>query len=145
MLREGSYIEAEVVLLSKEEGGRITPVLPVAYGGGMRPHIVLQDRSVRKAKVGMRDGHPNTILDDYLGVEFWSGPDPIPVGIPFLLTMRLSYYPAPMYDGCAPNATFTIREGGRITGHGEIKRRWIEEKKEPNQPPQTTRGKAPRV
>ena len=102
----------------------------------MRPHIVLQDRSVREAKVGMRDGHPNTILDDYLGVEFWSGPDPIPISSPFLLTMRLSYYPAPMYDGCVPGATFTIREGGRITGHGEIKRRWIE--KEPNQAPEPT-------
>lgn len=132
MLRERSYIEAEVVLLSKEEGGRSTPVLPIAYGGGMRPHIVLQDRSVRKAKLGMRDGRPNTVLDDYLAIEFWSGPDQIPVSSPFLLTMRLSYAPDPMYSGCVPGATFTIREGGKITGHGEIKRRWTEEEKEPN-------------
>jgi hypothetical protein len=132
MSRERSYIEAEVVLLSKEEGGRSTPVLPVAYGGGLRPHIVLQDRSARKAKVGMRDGHPNTILEDYLGVEFWSGPDQIPVSSPFLLTMRLVYFPDLMYSGCVPGATFTIREGGKITGHGEIKRRWAEKETEPN-------------
>ncbi len=31
-----------------------------------------------------------------------------------------------MYDGCVPGATFTIREGGKIIGHGEVKRRWVE-------------------
>jgi hypothetical protein len=143
MLRERSYIEVEVVLLSKEEGGRSTPVLPVAYGGGLRPHIVLQDRCIRKAKVGMRDGHPNTILEDYLGVEFWSGPDPIPISSPFLLTMRLAYYPDLMYSGCVAGVTFTIREGGKIIGHGEIKRRWTEEEPEPNQRPEGTPGKRP--
>src|SRR5688572_29556096 len=99
MARERSFIEAEVILLSKEEGGRSNPVLPVAYGGGLRPHIVLQDRSVRKPKVGMRDGHPNYILDEYLSVAFWSGPDSIPISRPFLLTMYLWCHPDPMYDG----------------------------------------------
>ncbi len=89
----------------------------------------------------MRDGHPNTILDEYLGVEFWSGPDPIPVSSAFLLTMRLSYHPAPMYDSCVPGATFTIREGGRITGHGEIKRRWIEKEPDQAQQPTTAAGR----
>jgi hypothetical protein len=143
MNRERSFIEAEVVLLSKEDGGRSTPLLPIAYGGGLRPHIVLQDRSVRKPKVGMRDGHPNYILDEYLSVAFWSGPDPIPIGSPFLLTMYLWCYPDPMYDGCTPGASFTLREGGKIFGHGEIKRRWTEQEKQPNQPPQRNAGSRP--
>ncbi len=136
MSHERAFIESEVVLLSKEEGGRSNPVLPVAYGGGLRPHIVLQDRSVRKPKVGMRDGHPNTIFEDYLSVAFWSGPDPVPIGRPFPLTMYLWCHPDPMYDGCVPGATFTIREGGTIIGHGEVKRRWTEEA--PNQSSQPT-------
>jgi len=129
---EWAFIESEVVLLSAEEGGRSAPVLPFAYRGGLRPHIVLQDRAVRKPKISTQAGHPNIILDDYLGVEFWTVPDPVPVSSAFSLTMRLAYYPAPMYNGCVPGATFTIREGGRITGHGEIKRRWTEEA--PNHP-----------
>jgi hypothetical protein len=141
MSRERAFIESEVVLLSKEEGGRSNPVLPVAYGGGLRPHIVLQDRSVRKPKVGMRDGHSNHILDEYLSVAFWLGPDPVPIGSSFPLTMYLWCHPDPMYDGCIPGATFTIREGGKIIGHGEIKRRWTEEA--PNQLPEPTSGLAP--
>ena len=133
MARERSYIEAEVILLSKEEGGRSNPVIPIAYNGGLRPHIVIQDRSARKPKIGMRAGHPNTILDEYLSVAFWSGPDPIPVSSPFLLTMYLWCHPDRMYDGCIPGATFTIREGGKITGHGEIKRRWNEDEETPTQ------------
>lgn len=70
MTRERAFIESEVVLRSKEDGGRSNPVLPVAYGGGLRPHIILQDRAVRQPKVGVRDGHPNYILDEYLSVAF---------------------------------------------------------------------------
>ena len=144
MPRQRSYIEAEVVLLSKEEGGRSNPVLPVAYGGGLRPHIVLQDRSVRKPKVGPRDGHPNYILDEYLSVAFWSGPASIPISSPFLLTLYLWCHPDPIYDGCVPGATFTIREGGTIIGHGEIKRRWIEEEQgEPNKRTTDNSGASP--
>jgi translation elongation factor EF-Tu-like GTPase len=125
MVREHSFIEAEVVLLAKDEGGRSNPVLPVAYGGGLRPHIVLQDRSVRTPKIGVRDGQKNWILDDYISVAFWAGPDPVPISTPFTLTMILWCHPNPIYDDCIPGVTFTIREGGKIIGHGEIKRRWV--------------------
>jgi hypothetical protein len=125
MKRERAFIQAEVVLLTKDEGGRSTPLLPVAYDGGLRPHIVLQDRSVRAPKIGMRDGH-QCVVDDYLSVAFWSGPSPVPIGYPFELTLLLWCHPDPMYDECVSGATFTIREGGKIIGHGQIKRRWTE-------------------
>ena len=82
MVREQSLIEADVVLLSKENGGRSNSIQPVAYKGGYRPHIVLQDRSIREAKIELRDGR-KWGAENYLGVAFWSGPDPVPIDSPF--------------------------------------------------------------
>src|SRR4051812_47475050 len=112
-----AYIEAEMVLLSKEEGGRSTPILPIAYGGGYRPHIVLQPRSTRTPKIEMREGM-RCCVDPFVSVAFWSGDAPIPIGSSFRATLYLWYYPHEMYQGCVAGAPFTLREGSKIIGHG---------------------------
>jgi hypothetical protein len=114
-----AYIDTEIVLLSKDEGGRSTPILPIAYGGGYRPHIVLQPRNTREPKIEMRDGM-RCCEDPFISVAFWSGDAPIPIGSPFKTTLFLSYYPHEMYRGCVPGASFTLREGSKIIGNGEI-------------------------
>lgn len=115
-----AFIDTEMVILSKEEGGRSTPIQSVAYGGGYRPHIVLQPRDTREAKIEMRDGM-RCCVDPFVSVAFWSGDDPIPVGSPAKVTLYLWHYPHEMYAGCVPGATFTLREGAKIIGHGEIR------------------------
>lgn len=119
------FISAEVVILSSDEGGRATPLLPVAYRGQYRPHIVLQSRETRQAKVELRDGIRH-IIDEYLGVAFWSGPDPIPVSQPFTATLFLLYPEHPAYGTGVPGAEFTLREGPKIIGYGRVLARWTE-------------------
>lgn len=112
-------IDTEVVLLTSEQGGRSNPLLPLAYGGSYRPHIVIQSRNIREASLS-----GNTILDDYLGVAFMSGPDPLPIGEPVQIQMSLMYAPHKAYDEAIPGADFTLREGPKIIGHGTIKKRY---------------------
>jgi hypothetical protein len=121
-----AFIDTEMVLLSKEEGGRSTPVMPIAYGGGYRPHIVSQPRSTREPKIEMQDGM-RCCTDPFISVAFWAGDDPIPISRPFRVTLYLWYYPHEMYHACQPGATFTLREGSKIIGHGEITRFRIED------------------
>ena len=123
-----AYIDTEMVLLSKEEGGRSTPILPIAYGGGYRPHIVLQPRSTQEPKIEVKDG-VRCCVDPFISVAFWAGDDPIPIGLSFQVTLYLWYYPNEMYQGCVPGVTFTLREGSKIIGHGEIVRFRIEDEK----------------
>jgi len=126
MNRIREFIKTEMVILTPEEGGRSTPLLPVAYGGRYMPHIVLQSRSTRQARTELRDGIQH-IIDDYLGVALWDGPDPIPIGQSFSAIMFLMYPDHVAYDQVLPSAEFTMREGGKIIGHGRILERWTEE------------------
>ena len=119
------FISAEVVILSSDEGGRATPLLSVAYRGQYRPHIVLQSREIRQAKNELRDGM-RRIVDEYLGVAFWSGPDPIPISQPYTATLFLMYPEHPAYGPVVPCAEFTHREGPKIIGHGRVLKRWTE-------------------
>jgi hypothetical protein len=113
------FVDAEVVILSSEEGGRATSLSAGAYQGQYRPHVVIQPRATRQAQIEMRDGMRH-ITDEYVCIAFWTGPDPIPVSTPFTLTMLLMYAPDPAYDRVVPGAEFTIREGAKIIGHGRV-------------------------
>ena len=117
------FISAEIVILPSEEGGRSTPLLPVAYGGRYRPHIVIQSRETRQAKIELRDDMRH-IVDEYLGIAIWSGPDPIPISQPFTATLLLMYAEHPAYGHVVPGAEFTVREGPKIIGHGRVLSRW---------------------
>jgi len=119
MKQPREFIDAEVVILPPAEGGRATPLPAAAYQGQYRPHIVLQPRDIRQAKIEMRDGLRH-IVDDYLGVAFWSGPHPVPISTPFTVTMLLMYPEHPAYGSVMPGADFTIREGAEIIGHGRV-------------------------
>jgi hypothetical protein len=120
------FILTETVLLPENEGGRSTPVLPVAYKGKYRPHIVVEDRSNRSARIEIING-VRTSTELYLGIAFWSGPDPIPIGQPFPLTMLLMYAPHEMYRIVVEGSNFTIREGHKVIGHGIVKKKWMKE------------------
>ena len=126
-------IATRFTLLSEDEGGRSTPLLPSAYGGAYRPHIVIGDQHQREPIVRERDGFPNVLDEEYLGVAFWDGPktSPLPTGTPMQIVLRLCYRPSSMYDAVAPGATFTLREGGRIVGFGEVTGRWRQGDAEP--------------
>ncbi len=141
-VNQREFIDAEVVLLSSEEGGRATPLLPGAYQGRYRPHIVLQPRGAREPKVEIRAGSKH-IVDEYLAVSFWAGPDPIPISQPMTLALLLTYAPDPMYDALVPDAEFTIREGLKIIGHGRVLRRRTEKWAEPSTSPNGSLGARP--
>ena len=127
MKHSREFIDAEVVILSSEEGGRATPLLGVAYHGQYRPHIVLQPRETRQARIEIREGQRH-VVDDFLGVAFWSGPDPIPGSVPIAITMLLMYAPHPAYDRVVPGGEFTLREGPKIIDHGKVLKRRNETK-----------------
>lgn len=117
-------ILTELVLLSENEGGRTKP--PAApYEAKYRPHIVIEDRHNRNAKIEVIEGR-HTMVDHYLGVVFWKGPDPLLVGQPLSVTMLL-VYALDLYNEVKEGASFTIREGAKIIGHGVVKKRWSEE------------------
>ena len=116
------FIEVEMVILSSEEGGRATPLLGVAYQGNYRPHIVLQSREIRQPTIEVQKRQKH-IVDEYLGVALWSGPDPIPISKSFTCTMLLMCAPDAIYDRVVPDTEFTIREGPKIIGHGRVLKR----------------------
>jgi hypothetical protein len=116
-MSELARIEAEVTFIPASEGGRLNPPLLLWSGGSYRPHIVVGDPKQRRAiTVG------NEIRETYLGVAFLSGPDKVEAGEPFLAGLALIFYPHPSYDSLAPGVTFTIREGAKVVGFGEVKR-----------------------
>jgi len=66
------------------------------------------------------------IVEEYLAVSFWAGPDPIPISQAMTVTLLLPYAPDPMYHHVVSGAEFTIREGPKVIGHGTVLRRWTE-------------------
>ena len=114
-------IEAQMTLLPESEGGRLFPD-GVFQGLRYRPHIVIGDPMQRKPIVV--DG--NRLTELYLGVAFSDGPHQVIYGQPMKTRMLLAYWPKVDYEKVVPDATFTLREGGRIAGYGKIIKRWIE-------------------
>jgi hypothetical protein len=108
-------VTAEVVFLRTAEGGRQLPPR-VSDPGLYRPHLVMQGREVRQATVDDR----NVVADEYLGVQFVGGPDEVRLGEPARCTIELAYFPEIAYLRVKPGATFTVREGAKVVGHGFI-------------------------
>ncbi len=117
-----AHVKAEVTFLPPSEGGRTNPPILVSgtTAGTYRPHIVLGDPSQRTAiMVG------NEIRETYLGVVFVSGPERVVFGQPLEAEAVLMYHPLPEHAAVVPGATFTIREGARVVGHGIVTRVFI--------------------
>jgi hypothetical protein len=109
-------VEARLTLLSelsRSRGGLNT--------GQYRPHIVIGPQSQRVAIV---DG--NRMTENYLGVMFVGGPDTMEPGDTADVKMALMYFPEQPYNEVQPGATFTVREGPLIVGHGVIRSRGME-------------------
>jgi hypothetical protein len=116
-----AMIEADVIFRKESDGGRAIP--PGVLGGlQYRPHIVIGDPNQREAIFGA----DRVIAEEYLGIAFVSGPERIPLGQPIRVVMMLIYWPNLDYRRAVPDATFTLREGGRIVGQGRITKRWTE-------------------
>ncbi len=109
-------VEAEVTLLTTEEGGRRTGVdldrsIPVYM-----PHIVVGDPLQRAAIVDAQ----RRVVEEYLGVRFLPAKQTLTLGARATVELELMFHPHPGYDRLQPGVTFTIREGARIVGYGTI-------------------------
>jgi translation elongation factor EF-Tu-like GTPase len=111
-------IEVEVVFLSEDGGGRKS--LP-GFGGPQfyRPHIVMQDRGVPHSTTGSDERNS----EHDLGVEFVEAPETPIANLASSYRLSLMYYPRVDYSAVQPGAKFTVREGGRIVGHGVVESR----------------------
>jgi translation elongation factor EF-Tu-like GTPase len=108
-------VTVDVVFLSAAEGGRQLPP-GVNQRGLYRPHLVIQDRTVRRATLDEK-GVAN---EEYLGVVFLEGPDQVRFGEPARCLLELVYFPAVLYVGVESGATFTVREGAAVVGQGVV-------------------------
>ena len=107
-------IRANVTFLSKEEGGRATPVRDTPL---YRPHLVVGDPMKRRATVAS-DGRGD---ESYLGVRFLGSTDrELTPGRPHEVDLELCYFPSVDYTALSPDAQFTIREGGTVVGFGRV-------------------------
>jgi len=80
------------------------------------PHIVVGDPSQCEAKVC----EGNIITEEYLGILITDAPDELAPGSNADLTLVLMYWPDETYSNVVPGATFTLREGPKVVGFGEV-------------------------
>lgn len=104
-------IRATLTLLPELARGRNT------LSRGYRPHIVIGPADQRKAKM-----EGNTCVERYQGVVFMDEYLKIEPGETTEVTLALAYYQEPdvLYEDVVPGATFTLREGPTIVGHGTV-------------------------
>lgn len=109
-------IVADIVMLNSSEGGRNHGIEIDAESRYM-PHLAIDDRANRAARTDSN----NQSTEHYMGVLFEppiSRDDPATGSGRYPL--RLMYYPSVDYATLRTGATFTVREGGRIVGHGIV-------------------------
>ena len=107
-------IQAKVTFLTEDEGGRKSPAWNFDK---YRPHVVVGDPDQREALVA-EDGR--TAAETYLGVCFdGDGKEMLP-GKQYEVSLVLMYFGTVEYEELVSGATFTIREGHRIVGFGEV-------------------------
>jgi translation elongation factor EF-Tu-like GTPase len=109
-------IEAEITFLPECKGGRKQPPLDLS-GGSYRPHVVVEDLNQPRATTV-----ENLSQETYLGVSVVSGLKEVKSGEPFYVELVLIYWPLLTYESLTPGATFTLREGAKIVGHGQVRR-----------------------
>ena len=114
-------LEAEITFLLESEGGRRPLPEGVSRTWRYRPHLVLDDANPHKP---ISEGHRPA--ETRCGVVFIDGPNHIEFGKPQIFKMALPFWNPSEYSGIVAEATFTLREGLHIVGHGSIKRRWSE-------------------
>lgn len=100
---------------SSDEGGRSTLFPDMLSKGIYRPHLVVGDPD---NKIAEKDSD-NKLIEDYLGVEFISQSSSLVADKDIIAKVRLIYSGVD-YSALTKNATFTIREGGKIVGNGIV-------------------------
>jgi translation elongation factor EF-Tu-like GTPase len=111
---EQVQIAAKVTFLTTEQGGRKHPAW---NSRKYRPHVVVGDPTRRQAETA-EDGR--TLTESYLGVCFDGDGEEMQQGTEHEVSLLLAYYPAVEYENLVQGATFTLREGGKIVGYGEV-------------------------
>jgi hypothetical protein len=108
------WIEVELTLLSTDEDGRKHP-LQLTHERWYRPHLVVGNRQQRQSITKDQE-----LVEEYLGVQFCPCSLILNPGDTAVLKLELMYYPNVDYSKLTPNAEFTLREGGKIVGHGRV-------------------------
>lgn len=112
-------VEAEVTLLPAEAGGRCWPLDLSHRDTFYRPHLVVGDPGQRHAILDSS----GVSTEEYLGVQFVPAAIELAPGERSTVRMQLIFYPGCTYDRLTPGTTFTLREGGRVVGHGKVLQR----------------------
>ena len=110
-----------------------------------RPHIVVGDRKqrVQRKKVIL---DPQTIYEcdgEHLGVVFSDVDREPKEGEEIIAELGFTDYPQVTYRDAVPGATFTLREGARIVGFGEILEVGEKEVRRANQAPEPAAPRRP--
>lgn len=109
-------IIADIVMLTVCDGGRKRRI-EIEANSRYMPHLVIDDRTNRVARIDSS----NQSTEHYMGVQFepaLSIADPTTGSGRYPL--RMMYYPRVDYSSLKTGATFTVREGGCIVGHGVV-------------------------
>jgi hypothetical protein len=114
-------IEVELTFRPPSEGGRLIPD-GILTGYHYRPHIVIGPPDQKHVVV--TEGY--SLTETCFGVAFSRGPNHIELSCPVIAEAVLMYSPALEYSIVIPEATFTLREGSRIVGHGRVIKRWTQ-------------------
>ncbi len=109
-------VRARVTLLPELSHGR-----RLLQTGQYRPDIVIGPATQRTA---IRQG--NRFTETYLGVMFVGRPDEMNPGETAEVSLALRSFPDYPYAEAQPGATFSIREGSRVVGFGEVLSRGLE-------------------
>jgi len=117
------HAKAKLTFLSRADGGRqILPPADFLRSLQYRPHIVIGDPTKRERRESVL-GKAQLIYEgdgEYLGVAFSAVDHEPKEGEEVIVEMAFMCFPAVSYREAVPGATFTLREGARIVGFGEI-------------------------
>lgn len=110
--RDFPTIDARVTFLTTKDGGRTVPAFDDRR---YRPHIVIGDPNQREAHYDDQGKG----ADRYLGVVFLGAGVELALGKEHRVRLGL-WIPDVDYAEVVSGATFTVREGGRVVGFGEV-------------------------
>lgn len=109
-------VSANVMFLTEEQGGSKQPAW---NSRSYRTHLVVGDPGQREVKTP-EDGR--ALNRQYLPVCFDGDGEEMAQGVVHKVWLVLVNCRAVEYERLVPGATFTLRGGGRIVGHGRVLR-----------------------
>ncbi len=107
-------VVANVTFLTEEQGGRKRPAW---NSREFRTHVVVSDPGQHEVNTA-EDGR--TLTERHLHACLDGDGEELTQGIENEVLLVLACYRAVENERLVPGATFTLREGGRIVGHGRV-------------------------